>query len=293
MKQRSYDTFWQKIHATANKDAVPLRVMFELTYRCNFRCPHCYVSPSYKEEYSLREIKTKDVFCILGQLKDAGCFYLGFTGGEPLLRKDFLNILKRAKKLGLEVIIYSNGSLIDKNIAAYFRDVGVNKVDITIPGMSRNVFERITGVVGSHKKVFGAIDLLLKNEVPLGFKTCLLMGNEKEIQAIQKFAHDCGALHRLDDKPMPKWDSHSRKAYGRGHRPVLDCGIGRTQAAITPAGELKMCVMIDRPKYNILDSTFAGSWEKLKTYVRCHDRAGDLQCPERGSDGEKSYEFKK
>lgn len=299
MKQQSYDTFWQKIHAAAKKDAAPLRVMFELTYRCNFKCKHCYVPPRCAEEYARREIKTKHVFSILGQLKDAGCFYLGFTGGEPLLRKDFLRILKNAKKRGFEVIIYSNGSLIDKNMAARFGDLGVNKVDITIPGMSRNVFERITQAPGARKKVFQAIELLHKNRVPLGFKTCLLKDNGAEIKDIQHFARFLKAPHRLDTGLLPRWDGSKEpfayrvegsqdtghRAQDTGHRLALACGIGRTQAAITPAGELKICVMIDRPKYDILDGTFAGSWEKLKAYVRCHDKAGDLQCPEREADG--------
>src|SRR4030042_674527 len=86
-------------------------------------------------------------------------------------RKDILEILWYAKKSGFEIIIYTNGSLIDEEIAKQLSLLRPNKVDITIPGMSRLAFERISGVSGSRDKVFGVIDLLRKKGVDLGFKT--------------------------------------------------------------------------------------------------------------------------
>jgi MoaA/NifB/PqqE/SkfB family radical SAM enzyme len=107
IRSQSYNNFWQNIHCSGKKHAFPLRVMFELTYRCNFKCPHCYVPFKYRK---CKELETKEVFAILDQLKDIGCFYLGFTGGEPFMRKDILDILWYAKKKGFEIIIYTNGS---------------------------------------------------------------------------------------------------------------------------------------------------------------------------------------
>ena len=87
----------------------------------------------------------REIHRILDQLRDIGCFYLGFTGGEPFMRNDIMDILWYAKKSGFEVIIYSNGSLIDEKIADELADLRPNKVDITIPGMSKDVFEKISG----------------------------------------------------------------------------------------------------------------------------------------------------
>jgi MoaA/NifB/PqqE/SkfB family radical SAM enzyme len=295
MKQRSYDSFWQKVHTQAKKDGVPLRVMFELTYRCNFKCRHCYVPPSYSSRYARLELDTKKVLDILGQLKEQGCFYLGFTGGEPLMRKDFLKILEAAKRMGFEVIVYTNGSLIDKETAIRLHHLGVNKIDITIPGMSRRVLEAVTGAPGSHRKVFKAIDRLQKYGVPLGFKTCLLKDNETEIGDIRRFVRSLKALHRLDTGLAARWDGsrepflyraqkledRREKIENRKNNSEFACGIGRTQAAITPAGELKCCVMVDAPKYNLLDLTFGRSWDQLKVWVRRNNRKLRLSCPER------------
>lgn len=264
--------------------------MFELTYNCNFKCKHCYVPQSFVAKYARLELDTKKVLNILRQLKEAGCFYLGFTGGEPLMRRDFMKIIEAAKRLGFLLIVYTNGSLVNRKIAARFRDMGINKVDITIPGMSVRAFERVTGVSGSHKRVFNAIELLHKNGVPLGFKSCLLKDNETEIRDIERFAHSLKAQFRLDTGLVPRLDGSKKPFLYRvdKYAPIaklkapayLFCGSGKKQAAITPAGELKACVMMDKPKYSTIDSSFACAWQRLKGYFEGTNKPRRLSCPE-------------
>ena len=319
--------------------------MFELTYRCNFNCRHCYIPQNYRKK-TKEELKTKELFSILDQLKDIGCFYLGFTGGEPFIRQDMMDILWDAKRKGFEVIIYSNGSLIDEKIAEELVHLRPNKVDITIPAMSKDSFERITQMPGSHKKVFNAIDLLYKREVNLAFKSCVLRENEGEIEDIQKFADSLGALHRLDDILSPRLDgskepykyrgrllnanklessANLRESTGEDIRVdscvnsenscLFKCGVGRSQVAITPFGELKMCLMIDYPKYKILDTknrkpktknqtqrlNLKEGWQRLKDMVldikpdknyqcdRCELKPYCKWCPARGWLDRKSF----
>ncbi len=310
MKTQFYHSFWQQIHKSAKEKSFPLRVMFELTYRCNFHCKHCYVPQSYG---NYNELKTKEAFSVLDQLADIGCFYLGFTGGEPFIREDIIDILWYAKKLGFEIIIYTNGSLINEEITEELVCLRPNKVDITIPAMSKTAFERISGVSGSRDKVFGGIDLLYKKGVNLGFKTCVLKENESEIEDIQKFAESLGALHRLDDMLSPCLDGSGEPYEYRGRMKenreqnrlsVLDyrlseetesqiastehltansdnlfrCGVGISQAAITPSGEVKMCLMIDYPKYKILDTSLKVCWQRLKEVVGSIRPDKNYQC---------------
>ena len=319
--------------------------MFELTYRCNFFCRHCYLPQRYRRK---GELKTEKIFSILDQLKDIGCFYLGFTGGEPFTRQDIMDILWYSKKKGFEIIIYTNGSFIDEKIADELHRLRPNKVDITIPAMSKDAFERISGVAGSRDKVFKGIDLLHENQVNLGFKTCVLKENENEIERIQDFAGSLGALHRLDDVFSPRLDgsrepyryrgemaddrSHSsevrsQKTEDRGEKTNVTskrleakthsrfdtcgldaftankqrkpksenpfkCGVGVSQAAITPSGELKMCLMIDYPKYKILNGEDARrktegraektnleyAWKELKELVGSIKPDKDYKC---------------
>jgi radical SAM protein with 4Fe4S-binding SPASM domain len=298
--------------------------MFELTYRCNFYCRHCYVPLGYRK---YKELKTKDIFSILNQLADIGCFYLGFTGGEPFVREDIMEILWYAKRKGFEVIIYTNGSLIDEKIADELKRLRPNKVDITIPAMSETAFERITGVSGYRDKVFKAIDLLHKRKVNLGFKTCVLKENEDQIDQIRDFAASLDALHRLDDMLSRCLDGSNEPFKYRGtllnanyrksnanvrefnevdsneclnetisvdsraiseNSRLFKCGVGLSQVAITPQGELKMCLMIDYPKYKIICASGPTShatgymlkeaWDKLKELVKNIKPDRDYKC---------------
>ncbi len=309
MQTRAYNKFWQQIHKSAKEKGSLLRVMFELTYRCNFKCRHCYVPESFREK---RELKTKEVFSILDQLADIGCFYLGFTGGEPFMRKDIIQILCYAKKKGVEIIIYSNGSLIDEIIARELAQLKPNKVDITLPAMTEAAFEKITCSPGSYKKVFKAIGLLHKNKVNLGFKTCVLKENEAQIEDIQDFAESLGALHRLDTRLSPRLDgskepfryrgSLKNKLQATGYRlqairkdnfkecdlvatnqipdsnNLFKCAVGVSQAAINPFGELKMCLMIDFPKYKILKTSLKDAWQRLKGLVSSIKQDKNYKC---------------
>ncbi len=310
MKTQSYQKFRQRLHNFAKEENFPLRVMFELTYRCNFKCRHCYVPNSYRKR---GELKTREIFSILDQLAEIGCFYLGFTGGEPFVRNDLMDILRYAKRKGFEIIIYSNGSLIDERIADELSVLRPNKVDITIPAVTKDAFEKITRQCGSYSKVFKAINLLHKKGVNLGFKTCILKENHLQIKDIRDFAFSMGALHRLCDLLSARLDgSEEPFKYGiRGssafqqkkisllsdcslpmqdenqiHRKedLFKCGVGETQAAITPTGELKMCVMIGSPSYRIFrgsnrqkaDLEFA--WKGLRKCVALIKPKEDYRC---------------
>jgi len=298
-----YNKFHNRIHAIAFKKKFPLRVMFEVTYRCNFKCKHCYVPQACKNVN--KEINTSEVFLILDQLKNLGCFYLGFTGGEPFVRKDFLDILWYAKKTGFEIIIYTNGSMINKNTIRELSLLRPNKIDITIPAVNKNIFEDITGIKGSHRKVFDTIRLLHKNGINLGFKTSLLKNNRNEIEKIRKFSESLNVDYRFSEMLYPRLDS-SRGPYDsikkqylsdsfsiqydyiNKHKKnieffnkkidrnisyksslskskVFDCGAGFSQAAITPIGELKICILADFPKYKILKSSLKSCWKRLNS----------------------------
>ena len=221
-----------------------------------------------------------------------GCFYLGFTGGEPFLRKDIMEILKYAKGCGFEVLVYTNGSLLNEGLAGQLARLNLNKVDITIPAISKEAFKRITGV-NLRDRVFKGVELLHKKGVKLGFKTCILRDNELEIGKIRKFTAPFGGTHRWDEMLSPRLDGSKApyryrsvdiraklnklklkeepdncrfketESQGRNEE-LFACGAGLRQTAITPAGELKLCLLIDYPKYRILDASLRKRWQELR-----------------------------
>ena len=78
---------------------IPMWLLAELTYACPVQCPYCsnplQISASRKQELS-----TEEWFEVLRQARKLGAVQLGFSGGEPMLRKDLVELLREAQRLG-------------------------------------------------------------------------------------------------------------------------------------------------------------------------------------------------
>ena len=122
-------------------------LFFELTLRCNERCLHCGSSCG---DVPSDEMTTEQWCGILDQLKaDLGTdnYMLCITGGEPLLRKDFFEIMGYANKLGFNWGMTSNGTLITEEVAQKLRDCGMKTISISLDDMpeTHDAFRRTPG----------------------------------------------------------------------------------------------------------------------------------------------------
>src|SRR5712672_3938440 len=96
-----------RLIARTVRKRLPLSVHFDLTYRCNERCVHCYLDHEDHGEMTSSEIKG-----VLDQLAEAGVFFLTFSGGEVFLRRDFFEILEYARRLQFNVKVKTNAVMI-------------------------------------------------------------------------------------------------------------------------------------------------------------------------------------
>jgi radical SAM protein with 4Fe4S-binding SPASM domain len=314
MKNLPYAFFRERIQQKAKDKHFPLRVLFELTYKCNFNCSYCYLPPKARiqnpESRIKQELSTQQIFSILDELKKMGCFYLGFTGGEIFLREDIFDILWYAKKSGFSLIILTNASLIDRPKVEELKKIGLSKVDITLHSMNRVSFENITRIKDSYKKVSKAIKLLYKRGIPLGFKNCALKENEDDIEKVREFAHKLGALARLGAGVTPRLDGsceplkygigalvpkaidlkplyenkkkiflrESKRKQKRKKRRVFDCAAGTQTLTINPKGEVKLCPEIDYPKFSIIELGLDKAWHRLNKIVYAIERDNCSEC---------------
>src|SRR5215217_2962026 len=96
-----------EIQEESPKGHIPLYVQIELTWRCNWRCVHCY-----QDRHDLQILTTDQVKALIKELHDNGTMHIVITGGEPLLRKDIFEILEYIRSNDIIITLYSNGQVI-------------------------------------------------------------------------------------------------------------------------------------------------------------------------------------
>jgi len=289
-----YSQFSDDLHEKALKARIPLRGALELTFRCNLKCIHCYCNLSADDiSAKAKELTTQEVFCILDQLKEAGCLFLLFTGGEPLLRPDFLDIYNYAKKNGFIIHIFTNGTMVTQSFVNYLAKQKPFTIEISLYGITEKTYERITGIQGSFNKCLKGIELLKKAGINLRLKTMLLSINRGEMKEMKAFAKDLGLpfsfdpiinprldgdrspyAYRVNPEEVVRWDieDDARKRAWKKYLDMYDteyendqiftCGAGKSSFVIDPFGNLSPCMMVRSPAYNLRNGNFKKEWNE-------------------------------
>jgi GeoRSP system radical SAM/SPASM protein len=161
----------------------PLIINWAITNKCNFKCSHCYSRNDPSDE-----LDKNSLFKCIEHVAKAGVLSINFGGGEPLLRKDLLEIAEFASQQGLQVSMNSNGYLIDENRAVMLKKYGFSKVGISIDSHLPQVHDSFRGVHGSHEKAVKALSYLNEVGIETSISTVICRINFKDINALVEFA---------------------------------------------------------------------------------------------------------
>ena len=137
-------TLLDHVIGRAQELELPISVHFDLTYRCNERCVHCYLD---HDDYG--EMRTEEIKRVLDELAAAGTFFLTFSGGEVLMRRDFFELLEYARHLLFNVRIKTNAVMIREPEARRMLELGVDQVQVSIYSHRPEVHDAITRLPGS------------------------------------------------------------------------------------------------------------------------------------------------
>jgi sulfatase maturation enzyme AslB (radical SAM superfamily) len=161
----------------------------ELTERCNNDCIHCCINlPANDRNARSREMNTAQIKGILREAADLGCLQVRFTGGEPLLRRDFKELYLFARRLGLKVSLFTNGCLITQRIAQLFAKIPpLEPIEITVYGMRPESYEAVTRKPGTFALFRRGVELLLQHHVPFVLKSVILPPNASEIEEFEEW----------------------------------------------------------------------------------------------------------
>lgn len=265
------------------------RLDVELTERCNHGCVHCYINrPAGDRDARRREAPAAAVASVLAEAAGLGCLVVRFTGGEPLLRPDFEEIYIHARRLGMKVVLLTNAALITPRLADLFaRTPSLERIEITLYGLTAQVHERVTRVPGAFAGVREGLRLLRERRVPYALRGVVLPETRDEIvderlwtAFLPEPAYRPGRVvslnlrGRRDDEPrndairarrLPP-EEHAdflsagdRGAYVRETAAFLSwsskprgdrlftCGAGAGRAAVDAYGTVQPCLLLRHP----------------------------------------------
>ena len=300
----TYRQFSGHLHNQSIAKRIPFDGMFELTFRCNLNCIHCYCSQS-----SEKELNTSEVVNIIDQLADCGCLWLLLTGGEPLLREDFTDIYTYAKKKGMLVTVFTNGTLINEKIADLFKSFPPFLIEISLYGASEKTYQAITQVKGTYSKTLSGIELLLKRKIPLRLKTMAMKANYNEISSMQEFAKERGLDFRIDPHIHPRLngslspcdvrlsargvvaldlaDQRRVEKYQQAYQEysispnekfLYNCAAGTDNFIINPYGYLQLCQIVTEPAFDLRKESFLEGWQEFIPKLKAMPRKENNTC---------------
>jgi 12,18-didecarboxysiroheme deacetylase len=181
-------------------------VVWNVGQRCNLKCVHCY-SQSQDRSYS-GELTTAEGERLIEDLGKFGSPVILFSGGEPLLRDDLLELAERAIGRGLRAVISTNGTLIDKAIAGKLKRIGLSYVGVSLDGM-RETHDRFRGVKGAFDSALKGIRACQEAGIKVGLRFTMNRRNAMDIPLI---------FDLLEEENIPRVCFYHLVYSGRGSR---------------------------------------------------------------------------
>jgi len=258
----------------------PFTALIELTYACNINCEHCYLINRTREG----ELTTEEICSILEQLAEEGVLFLTFSGGEPLLRRDFFEIAHEARRLGFALRIFTNGTLVDKKTSCRIAKLDPLEVEVSFYGSKAGTHDKLTGISGSFHRTMSGIKNLLREGVRVNIKAPLTKHNYMEYVKMRALAERLGVHFFYDTQIVPKDDGdpcpvalnmderglkvfygHTKEWNGQDASWLMEkgrpyCNSGRNTLVISPYGDVYPCVQIRWKAGNLREESFAEIW---------------------------------
>ncbi len=257
----------------------PICLTWELTYACNLECVHCLSSSGRRDP---RELTTDEAKAVLDELHDLQVFYINIGGGEPMIRRDFFELLEYSIERGIGVKFSTNGAFIDAEKARRLAAMDYLDIQISLDGTDAVTNDAVRGD-GSYATAIRAMEHL--RDAGFGeFKISVVVTrhNVDQLDEFKALADSYGAQLRItrlrpSGRGADSWhelhptNAQQRQIYewllvhgdnvltgdsffhlnaigvenGSGPLPGLNmCGAGRVVCLIDPIGDVYACPFV-------------------------------------------------
>jgi len=183
----------------ARGEGVPI-IQFQYSYQCNFRCEHCctdkmlHMQQTPEIENTRKHFSLSDVRELARQTDELGLSTFVLTGGEPLLFKDLPELVQAIDPKKFWIVIDSNGWLLDETKAKYLKEIGIDKVQLSIDGANAEVHDTFRRQTGSWQRCLDAVQACKKVGLHVILSTVLWKGRAQSQEFLDylEWAKDLG-----------------------------------------------------------------------------------------------------
>ena len=292
MRDIEHTESYRFLKKNAVQNLIPLTALIELTYQCNLDCRCCY---NVRNEAPLLTLSEYDV--LFAGLRKEGTFILTLSGGEPLIRKDFFDILDLIRKHGFGFRIFTNGTLLNEAKMIRLKEYPLIGIEMSLWGSNPAINDPLMGKPGAFHKIMETAGGLKKLGIPLTIKTTICAGNYADFGNIKKLAESLGADFRYtpwltmrldgdrsnmdfrlkedqarafykihdeayaDQDPVAQRKKNLSKSTLRNYEGYL-CLAGISTFALNPFGDVYPCVDIPVAAGNIREKDFHSIWRE-------------------------------
>lgn len=194
-------------------------IRLEKSYLCNFRCTHCsaeyYMDRHLDNVLKVVDTRSKidldDIRRLSREADELGLARFVITGGEPLVMKDFDEVVAAIDPDKHYIVTDTNGWFLDDERAGHLKSIGVEKVQLSLDSFIEEEHDKFRNKPGSYKRVMRAIDAAVKADLNLLLSTVLIKGraNTQEFRDLCQFATERNiALYVSYAKPTGSCSDH-------------------------------------------------------------------------------------
>jgi len=296
----------------------PICLTWELTYACNLECVHCLSSSGRRDP---RELSTDEAKAVLDELHDLQVFYINIGGGEPMIRRDFFELVEYSISKGIGVKFSTNGAFIDADKARRLAAMDYLDIQISLDGTDAVTNDAVRGD-GSYATAIQAMEHL--RDAGFGeFKISVVVTrhNVDQLDEFKALADTYGAQLRItrlrpSGRGADSWhDLHPTQAQQRqiydwllahgdnvltgdsffhlnalGEEPLPGlnmCGAGRVVCLIDPIGDVYACPFVIHDEFkagSVRDTGGFGSvWKHSDLFTELREPQSAGACASCGS----------
>jgi [mycofactocin precursor peptide]-tyrosine decarboxylase / 3-amino-5-[(4-hydroxyphenyl)methyl]-4,4-dimethylpyrrolidin-2-one synthase len=295
----------------------PICLTWELTYACNLSCVHCLSSSGQRDP---RELTTAEAKRVLDELRDLQVFYINIGGGEPMIRRDFFELLEYSIGNGIGVKFSTNGAFIDADKARRLAAMDYLDIQISLDGIDAATNDAVRGV-GSYDTALRAMQHLADAEFgPFKISVVVTRQNVDQLDGFKALADSFGAQLRVtrlrpSGRGADSWhELHPTNAQQRQiyqwllahgddvltgdsffHLNALGdplpglnmCGAGRVVCLIDPIGDVYACPFVIHDQFkagSVRDEGgFSKVWKQSPLFLELREPQSAGACASCGS----------